>query len=239
MSALRKPVELARADLEIELVEDVGSLRALWIALAAATENIFATWEWFELWMPHFAEESNLRVLVCRDPAGRSVAIVPLYISRRRPTILRFAGYPVASVLGPVAAADDIPRVLGAVRRYLARSRSIFIGDAVPAATADALGGRTILSVPSPILALRYESWDVYLASRSQNFRQELRRKERKLAREHDVRYRFVDDASTLERDFDTLVALHTQVWPQDVSLFTQPKAMAFHRQFARIALEN
>src|SRR3954465_7741865 len=111
MVALLQSVEPASARLEIELAEDVASLRALWIDLAAASENIFSTWEWFELWMRQFSDGSSVRILLCRNATGHPIAIVPLYVARRRPAVLRFAGYPVASVLGPIAATDDIPQV--------------------------------------------------------------------------------------------------------------------------------
>ena len=43
--------------------------------------------------------------------------------------------------------------------------------------------------------------WDTYLASRSANFRQSLRRRERRLARDHGLRFRLADDPARLAGD--------------------------------------
>jgi hypothetical protein len=71
-------------------------------------------------------------------------------------------------------------------------------------------------------------------ASRSPNLRQQVRRRERRLARAHDLHYRLADDPTPLQRDLDTLFALHTARWGPRSTFGARE---AFHREFATHAL--
>jgi CelD/BcsL family acetyltransferase involved in cellulose biosynthesis len=82
-------------------------------------------------------------------------------------------------------------------------------------------------------------SWDEFLASRSKNFRDQVRRRERKLGREHELAFRLADDPARLDEDMDALFRLHAARWSEDsTGVFHGPGA-AFHREFARDALER
>ena len=81
------------------------------------------------------------------------------------------------------------------------------------------------------------DSWDSYLGARSANFRQQARRRARKL---HGlgVRFRLADNPAQLESDFDALRSLHAARWGA-ASAFNLGAPMAFHRDFAAVALEQ
>jgi CelD/BcsL family acetyltransferase involved in cellulose biosynthesis len=85
---------------------------------------------------------------------------------------------------------------------------------------------------------LRFESrdWDAYLATRSSNFRQTIRRAERKLAQGHDLAFRMTD-ASTLDRDLETLLRLHRERWGGEVTGFD--RFAGFQLDFSRLAFER
>ena len=100
------------------------------------------------------------------------------------------------------------------------------------------IGGRLAVRHPSPVLEADGRDWEAFLASRSRNFREQVRRRERKLAREHDLRFRLSDDPERLDADLDTLFRLHDARWSGDTRSF-DPPLDAFHRDFARAALDR
>jgi CelD/BcsL family acetyltransferase involved in cellulose biosynthesis len=82
-------------------------------------------------------------------------------------------------------------------------------------------------------------SWDDYLAARSANFRQQIRRRERKLAKLGDLRLRSAS-AESLEADMATLFRLHLLRWEgRGRSALADPAAQDFLRRFARAAQER
>ena len=76
-------------------------------------------------------------------------------------------------------------------------------------------------------------SWDEYLAARSANFREQLRRRESALGREGGVATRLTD-ATTLEDDLDALFTLHRARWGSTPTDFADTP---FHRELAGDAL--
>ena len=101
------------------------------------------------------------------------------------------------------------------------------------------LGARELQSEPSPVLAIDGMSWDEFLASKSSNFRQQVRRRERKLAEEHDLSFRLADDPARLDADLEVLFRLHEERWGAEGSGALRERRSAFHREFAHIALER
>jgi CelD/BcsL family acetyltransferase involved in cellulose biosynthesis len=102
------------------------------------------------------------------------------------------------------------------------------------------LGGTVVHREESPTLVVGGRSFDEYLASQSKNFREQMRRRARKLAREHEIEFRLAD-AATLEADLETLFRLHDVRWSEadeDTSAFDSSRR-AFHAAFARHALER
>jgi CelD/BcsL family acetyltransferase involved in cellulose biosynthesis len=110
----------------------------------------------------------------------------------------------------------------------------VFAAELLPPDPAwHALGARLAARAAAPVLRFDGLDWDGYLATRSRNFRQLLRRRERR-ADEAGAAFRLAD-AETLDRDLDTLFALHRERWG-DGSGFGRHEA--FHRAFARAALD-
>jgi CelD/BcsL family acetyltransferase involved in cellulose biosynthesis len=124
----------------------------------------------------------------------------------------------------------------GALRA--ARPRwDVVVGDHLPAGEGwtALLGGRSLRRTASPVLRFGPGGWEEFLATRSANFRGQVRRRERRLYAEHDaVVVRLADDAERLDDDLDTLFDLHVARRPEGSSFAARH---AFHRAFAHRAL--
>jgi len=98
------------------------------------------------------------------------------------------------------------------------------------------LGGAVVTREPSPVL-INPGGWQEWLAGRSSNFRQQVRRYERRLVQRHGLSMRLTEDEAALEADFGVLVELHRARWRSvGVDAFAGPRE-AFHREVARRAL--
>jgi CelD/BcsL family acetyltransferase involved in cellulose biosynthesis len=224
--------------LNLERTAALGPLREVWSSLAAETRNVFSTWEWASTWWQHFGGGRDVDVAAIPGHGADPIALLPIY-RRRVPfcTILRFIGHGPADELGPVAAPEHRSEAIASLRRLLDMERSaVFVGDRLAEGTAHGLlGAHRIALAPTPVLRFETREWDAYLASRSSNFRQVLRRKERRLLKDG-ATYRLTDPDS-LHRDLDTLFALHRERWEPLRTGFVEHER--FHRDFAAVASER
>lgn len=174
---------------------------------------------------------------------GEIVAILPLYLAFERPVrVARFIGHGAGDELGPIAAASE--RACSALLEtgaHPALGWDVLLAERLPTdgGCGAALGGRVLFRDASPIIDLGGLSWDEYLAGRSPNFRSQVRRKERKLVREHGLRYRLSNDAERLDVDLSALFDLHRARWGKDSSGALEGRRVAFHREFAALALQR
>jgi CelD/BcsL family acetyltransferase involved in cellulose biosynthesis len=232
-------------DLELDRLPDLDAARADWTRLAPQTSNVFSTFEWADAWRRHLEPEPELLIATCRRGDGEVAAVLPLYVARAAPVrLLRIVGTGPGDQLGPVCAPGDQPAAAAALRRLvddeLGRS-GLFLAErlAGDAPVVPALGGAVVRPAPSPVVSVDGHSFDEYLAARSRNFREQVRRRERKLAREHQLEFRLTRDPAELERDMQTLIALHRARWEDgETGAFEGPRA-AFHLDFAARALER
>jgi CelD/BcsL family acetyltransferase involved in cellulose biosynthesis len=231
------------ADLTLEPIDSFAVAPEEWSALAQRSGNLFSTREWAETWWRHFGEDRPLLLTACREPGGRLVGVLPLYLASGRPVrTLRFLGHGPADQLGPVCEPGDRAAVAAALKRGL-RERlwpwDVFIAERLSGAEgwASLVGGRVLGHESSPVMTTGGLEWDAYLASRSSNFRQQVTRRERKLGREYEISYRLADRAS-FESDFERLVQLHELRWGERSPAFVGPLA-GFHRDFASVALDR
>jgi CelD/BcsL family acetyltransferase involved in cellulose biosynthesis len=223
----------------VELIDHLDPLREDWTRLAAASDNVFATWEWNELWWRHYSRGRKLRVAVSRQDDVD--AIVPLYVWSERPLrILRLVGHGHGDRLGPICGQDDVKTAEQALRWALEADRhDVFIGDWVAGDRdwARTLGGRVVRRTGYPIVRFVNGSWEEFLGSQSQRFRKKLRNSRNRLEREHEVVYRQADAAS-LDRDLDTAFRLHRARF-RTHSCFFCGDHERFQREFAALALER
>jgi CelD/BcsL family acetyltransferase involved in cellulose biosynthesis len=185
--------------------------------------HIFSTPEWNKTWWAEFKADKELFILrMHRD--GEIAALVPLYLKREDGrTILRFiGGIDLTDYLGPICSLEDRDRVAEAIVEWLqdapidwdeldAHNMPVPFGFAEFLVDhADRRGFDITLEQEetSAVLVLP-SSWEEYEASLDSKERHELRRKRRRLAREHpDARVRSATE-ETFAADLKTFVDMH------------------------------
>jgi CelD/BcsL family acetyltransferase involved in cellulose biosynthesis len=228
------PWRMPTAPVTVERVPP-DKVRDEWSRLAVESQNVFATPEWVETWARH---EGSLELWAVRE-GERLAALLPLELWRSRPLrVLRFAGHGPSDRLGPACEPDDRAVALEGLRAVIeARDVDVALGEQFPAdeGWSARLGASRLSAGGSPILRLAGRTWDELLAARSRNFREQVRRRERKLLAAHDVTYRLATPA-TIAGDFETLVTLHRRHWGSESTFLEH---LPFHRAFATIAAER
>ena len=225
----------------IEELGDADGLRAQWSRLAQRSRRIFATQEWVDAWWRHHGEGREAVTLGCYDADGVLIAIVPLCVARERPIrVARFAGYGPSDENGAIGAPQDAPAALPAAIASWGRG-GVLLADRLVGDVdwAGAMHGTELGRESSPVIDLAGQDWEEYLASRSSNFRSQVRRKERKLVRDEGLCYRLCDDPERLDADLSTLFSLHRARWGSERSGAYDGARGRFHRDFAATALER
>jgi CelD/BcsL family acetyltransferase involved in cellulose biosynthesis len=242
VSVLELPsVGTTAAAVRFELVDGLASLRDEWTTLAEQGHNVFATWEFASTWWEHFGAGRRLVTVGCRDSGGELFAVLPLYFWRRRPLrVLRFLGHGAGDILGPVCRlerADDAARALRRLLEAASWDWDVFVGENIPGEQdwPLRLGGEVIRREGNPVLRAP-EGFEDFLARRTPNFRSQVRRAERRLARRYRIRFR-LSDSTTLDPDLDALFRLHQARFGEQ-SAFAGSRT-AFHHAFARRAEER
>lgn len=241
----RQPTEetAADSDLEIQPVEELGAARSEWMCLAERDGNVFGTWEWADAWWRHLGAGQQLALAVARR-RGQAVAILPLFIAREQPfRLVRFIGAGPSDALGAVCAPAERHAAATALRSHAAAvlGRSgLFLAERL--APGDPFTGAPeaiqLRRSASPVLPTLERSFEEFLQSRSRNFRSQVRRRERALARGRKLTFRLTRDAETLDEDMRTLICLHAARWKGQSAAFGGRRAL-FHLEFARRALEK
>jgi len=213
-----------------------------WRRVADRSDNIFDSWEWARTWWHHFRSGEELRLLGLRGAGHEPRVLLPLTRSWRLGVpMLRFLGHGPGDQLGPICAVEDRDLAAEGLRQALEESSdwAIFLGERLPGdwPVDRTLGGRSLSFESSPALVVGGRSWDDLLKERSSNFRQQVRRRERKLVRDHGLKFRFTADPGELDRDLDLLFGLHVARWEGQDTRFSQTRR--FHRAFAALALER
>jgi CelD/BcsL family acetyltransferase involved in cellulose biosynthesis len=227
------------AAVELEHFTALEDAREEWPALAERSRNVFASWEWVTTWWRHFGGGRELAGAIARRPGGEPAAILPLYAYGRTPVhVLRFIGHGPGDWLGPIHAPDDGELAAEALLAKFAGGRwDILLAERLRPGGFSNLGGTLLRADAFPILPFRGRSWDELLAEHSANFRQQVRRRERRLARAHRLSFRLTTDPDRLDADLELLFALHDARWQGAGSGAFSGARRAFHHEFARLAL--
>jgi CelD/BcsL family acetyltransferase involved in cellulose biosynthesis len=150
--------------------------------------------------------------------------------------VARFLGHGPADELGPVCAPADRHAAARALAETAVRGQlDVLFAELLPGRYPwTELGGKVVRREASPILSL--DGWEPYLARRSANFRQQVRGRERRLARAHALTFRLADDPARLDDDLGLFFRLHEARWGARSPLLRWSE---FHARFARVALER
>ncbi|MHB8658205.1 MAG: GNAT family N-acetyltransferase [Solirubrobacteraceae bacterium] len=222
----------------VQVLDSLEAAAGAWRALAASSGNIFSTWEWAETWYRHFGAGRRLTIALVNEPEVR--AIVPLVRARGGPLgLMRFVGFGLADQLGPVCSPEFAGRALSSVLPLL-KPGELLLGDRLGGDCdwRTGVGVHLVHEEANPSIDLTAAgSWQSYLATRSPNFRQQVRRRERRLSA-LGLRFRLADDPSTLGRDLDLFLELHAARWGSDSPAFRGARS-SFHHDFAALALRQ
>jgi CelD/BcsL family acetyltransferase involved in cellulose biosynthesis len=227
----------AAGALTVAALPTLERAREPWRELAEQSRNIFSTWEWADVWWRHFG--AGALALATVSAGGRTVGLLPLYRARLHGVpVVRFVGHGAADQLGIVCdPGEDL--TAAAAMRSLLRGGEVMLAERVSggATWAAAVGGRLLSEESSPIIDLAQEGgWEGYLGARSSNFRQQVRRRGRRLERGLGIRFRLADDPGRLAGDLRALLLLHDRRWGEESRAFRTREA--FHVEFASRALE-
>ena len=224
--------------LRTEIVEDVGALAAVaaeWDALAEANGWALAAPAWLLAWWRNCAPSgARLRVVVVRDAAGAVVGLAPFAaLVSGRVTVYRPLGSGMAIRSGPLAAPGHEVPVARAIAAALAGARprpgEIHLEQVdedspwpllLTRAWPGALPPRRELdhTAPAPTLRLTAASYEEWLAGKSSNFRQRLRRDARKLT-ERGAVTRLAATPEELEWALGEFDRLHGEKWGDESPL--------------------
>ncbi len=218
-----------RGDL-VQNMEQVEALGPAWDALAVACSRPYSAPGWQLGWW-HEAAPVNARPLVLVAYEGEElVGLLALYGRRERTGLerLRIMGAADAQGTSPLARPGrerEVGRVLGEELAALRGPRAVILDfEGVPegrhwaAALATSWRGAdrsAVLAgqpVAAPVVGLAGGTIDEWLASRSANFRQQLRRSRRRLER-RGAEFRRTRTASELQEILPALVRLHLARW--------------------------
>jgi CelD/BcsL family acetyltransferase involved in cellulose biosynthesis len=200
---------------------DISSWRAL--LEKDPNASIFATPEWHRVWWEEFSEGKDLFVLtMSREEEVR--AIVPLYRKEEGGRkVLRFVGgIDLTDYVGPICAAEDRLDVADGLVSWLlttdvewdefdAHNMPVPFGFAeYLVERADDAGLRFALDQEETSAILKLPSdWDSYLASLDSKERHELKRKQRRIGREHPDATVRTSTPETLDADLKIFVDMH------------------------------
>jgi CelD/BcsL family acetyltransferase involved in cellulose biosynthesis len=214
--------------LTAQLIDDASALEAHgreWDRLAVDAGRPYCAPGWMLAWWRAAApEHARLRAVVVCD--GEQLAgVAPFWIDRAAPGLVRYRllGAELSARVEPLAAAGRERDVAAAVADELASAEPGYLRfeglsreSEWPELVAGAWGGGRAwlhreLPIPAPKVELGDSTFEAWFAGRSSNFRQQVRRKRRKLDSAGAVFRRAGQDE--LERDLQAFARLHHERW--------------------------
>jgi CelD/BcsL family acetyltransferase involved in cellulose biosynthesis len=238
-----------------ELITDLAGIDEIedeWRALAELRGNAFVTPEWFRSWEGERPDSTPL-VAAARREDGSLAGVMPLVLdATKRPRAIRFGGANFGDRFVPAAREADEEAVVAAAMTALQEEgmdRYMLLLDHVDQERpwwqqmqrASRVQRAEIEQQQWDVAYIDFDGldgWEGYLASRSRNFRSQIRRRERALRNDHQVEVRSATEA-TLRDDLAQLFDLHDRRWQgrdQSSSLQTSGAKPALSR-FAELAL--
>jgi CelD/BcsL family acetyltransferase involved in cellulose biosynthesis len=216
--------------LDAELLTDPGGLDALvpeWTQLAVASALPMSLPEWMLSWLRHHAPEgSELRAIAVRE-RERLVGLGPFFVAPDSGGRIDYrvlnAPMPRISPLAVPGREWEVAEAIASVLNEASPRPDAIALEALPVAShwAAALRerwpgklrpiAREYLVQASPTVSLEAGSFDGWLATKSSNFRSEIRRKRRDFAAAGGTTRSTT--AATLEADIATYVRLHAMRW--------------------------
>jgi len=253
-----------KIDVQVAPPGDLAALARTWRALEdRAAASFFQSWSWIGCWLEALPAEARPDLLTARADGetvglallgrrnGRRHGILPvqgLYLNETGDPALDCLTVEYNGILAPPEIAE---RVAGACLAHLAEAEGgwdeLHLGG-VPTAYLDLAAGAGLLPrvvdiKPSPFVdlaELRAAGGD-YLAGRSRNTRQQLRRALRACEADGPLRFEVAADPATAASYFSDLETLHQAAWQArgQAGAFANPFFAAFHRRLIETAFDR
>lgn len=236
--------------LEVQVDCDEGCFELpAWRELFArdAKRHVFASPEWNRVWWEEFGDGKDLLILTL-TAADDVVAICPLYrkVEDNKKILRWVGGIDLTDYLGPICDPDDRGEVADRLVEWLRTTDfewDVFDAHNMPVPfgfteflveRADAAGFGFALQQEETAAILRLpSSWDDYLASLDSKARHELKRKRRRIEREHpDTTVRAYTE-ETLEVDLKIFFEMHRGAEGMK-GHFMRPEIATFFERVAR-----
>lgn len=191
---------------ELRNWSSLAPLRSMWDALLRATPgaSYFQSYAWLEEYWKHYGDKQRLRVLAIYEES-RCIGIVPLTVLREPSPLgaMRVLTYPMdywGSFYGPIGAQPDV--VLRAALDHVRRSprdwdlldlRFAPPDELDPARTAEIMAAAYFPPQATPTDSTHYidlpTTFDDYLATRTNKWRTNFRRWQRRLNEQGEIRH--------------------------------------------------
>lgn len=250
----------------LDSAEAVEPIVADWDRLAVAADLPYCAPAWGLAWFRHASPKgARLRVVAVRD-AGEVIGIGPFYAEPWGARLWTWSllGSEIAARIEPLAASGRRKDVAAALAEAIATSgppagrielNGLPVESEWPAALMAAWpGGRRLFHhreppTPAPVVRLEGADLDGWLAGRSSNFRQQVRRSRRKLEKDG-FAFRVASSPEEIEADLRAFERLHNARWEDrggsdaltpgtDLMLADVGRDLVGERRFLLISLER
>lgn len=244
---------------EIGHMAGLNALECEWDCLLgrSSVDSVFLTWEHARTWWEFYADGAmRLKVLLAEDEAGKVVGIAPFMTAPgdsalkegfRHLVMIGGTGDSLSEYLDLIIAPGCEVEIAKIFARYvvekmaddwdvlrigMAREDSTGLGAFADELQKLGVELDRVRKHVSPSLELA-DSWESFLASRSQNFRRGVRVARKKLESGRGVTRRIVGDTSEISGAMDTLAELNRKRWGEEGASFKTEEFELFHRKLA------
>jgi CelD/BcsL family acetyltransferase involved in cellulose biosynthesis len=212
----------------VDDVRDLGRFEKDWDELAVVNSRPYCSPAWMTAWWRHAKPKGAvLRTVLVLD-RGELLGVAPLFAQRGRTAIMRYRilGARCSShvdLLARPGTEQDVAEVLAGSLQRVRPSVDSVMFEGVRASSpwphllaaswpSERVSLSTDVHLLAPTLRLSGSDYARWYASKSRNFRQNLRRKRRHL-QDMGASFHVVDDADHLEESLDEFVGLHRARW--------------------------
>jgi CelD/BcsL family acetyltransferase involved in cellulose biosynthesis len=246
----------------LERLEDLEPLRPEWERLLATlpTASIFSSWEWLAPWWRAFGDRQSLHVLSFQNSTARLAGIAPLAFAKSPSAGVQWK---VARLMGDGSKDSDnldlpvLPEYeedfIEVLLRHLEENSQRWdfcewntvpenspLARRLPALLEKRNWPLVTTFTACSAIALP-DSWDSYVKELSAKERGKMGIRTRRLEKLYKVQYRRSSQVQDLERDLETLFALHQLRWEADgrPGTFISPARRQFYRDLATLLLSR
>ncbi|MDQ3282027.1 MAG: GNAT family N-acetyltransferase [Acidobacteriota bacterium] len=236
--------------MNVEVVHQIGPLRAEWEALlaASATDTIFASWLWCDTWLRHFGADETPRVVTVRDDQNQLIGIAPLALRtvKTGPLTLQYLQFIGSSapvehfdfIIARGREADVLPRILVEIERMpfdvLQLANILPHSPALPLLRESRLALVETDGHSAPVLMLPAQMDDV-LARMDKKKSERARYYQRRITRDYPDWQCTVAQPDEIDGALDELIRIHQAQWePRGVpGAFGDARLTTFYRDLA------